>query len=724
MIRFVARLLLGLLPGMYALSATAQIIKLDSQPAIRQVGQNNWQFRAGDSTGWSSPAYDSRHWATLTPRVNLSDNPTLWKVGHGWFRKKVQFRQLNSRSVTMSIQQFGASVVYLDGKLVATLRPFAFDSGGSQRIIAFIPVSITDTSQHTLAIRYAFRRDPLLGLSVNKAPFQLEFQLSNQSAVDLLDSQSTSAGIQYLLVGIFGVLSLLHSLFYRANPTQRVNLTLALTMLAFALIFLIDLIDTKTGTLTLSSLMTTLSWATANLALGLLLLSVYIYLGRRLGWVFWPILFVLAALAGYNSFISPVTEGKAGIPFLLVLTEYIRVSWLAKRRNPDPAARLPWNSLKFALYSTLAVIVLAAGAGILTSVTDAKTSLDWVAIPIVLLALSALFSIPIGLSFSLVGDYARTYQSLRQQLTEVNRLSAQTLAQEQEKQALLANQNERLEQQVADRTAELNQSLTELRETQTQLIQREKLASLGELTAGIAHEIQNPLNFVNNFSEVSAELVAELTEETDKPDRDAELEAELLADLGQNLQKITHHGKRASSIVKGMLEHSRSIAGERQPTDLNALANEYLNLAYHAMRSKEPTFNARLTTDFGDDPGLVPVVAQEIGRVFLNLFSNAFYALYKRQQVAEPGYEPTLLISTKRLADAIVLRVRDNGTGIPLSVQQKVFQPFFTTKPSGEGTGLGLSLSYDIITKGYGGTVSLNTEEGQFTEFSITLPIA
>ncbi len=277
-------------------------------------------------------------------------------------------------------------------------------------------------------------------------------------------------------------------------------------------------------------------------------------------------------------------------------------------------------------------------------------------------------------------------------------------------------------QQLNDQKQALQETLSELKATQSQLIQSEKMASLGELTSGIAHEIQNPLNFVNNFAEVSAELVAELSEEARRPDRDSILEAELLADLGQNLEKITHHGSRASAIVKGMAAHSQRVGGNKQLTDVNALTQEYLKLAYHAMTAKVPTFEATLSTDFDADAVPIPAVAQELGRVLLNLFSNAFYALCQRQQAEGPTYKPVLSVSTEQVTDALVLRVHDNGTGIPAKVQQKVFQPFFTTKPSGEGTGLGLSLSYDIITKGYGGTLTVDSTEGEGTTFTLRLP--
>ena len=301
-------------------------------------------------------------------------------------------------------------------------------------------------------------------------------------------------------------------------------------------------------------------------------------------------------------------------------------------------------------------------------------------------------------------------------------------AQKQKANTILQRQKEEINTQ---RTKAEN-ALIELKATQTQLIQKEKMASLGELTAGIAHEIQNPLNFVNNFSEVSAELVTELKEEREKGQpgvsggRDSVFENELLDDLQQNLQKIAHHGGRASAIVRGMLEHSRTNPGEKRPTNLNLLADEYLKIAYQGLRAKDKAFNAELVTEFGSDIGLIEVVPQEIGRVLLNLYNNAFYAVQQRDKgnEYEKTYQPTVTVSSTQRNGLIEIRVGDNGTGIADAVKAKIFQPFFTTKPTGEGTGLGLSLSYDIITKGHGGSLLVESNEGQGTEFLIQLPTA
>ncbi|HOY16682.1 MAG TPA: tetratricopeptide repeat protein [Haliscomenobacter sp.] len=282
---------------------------------------------------------------------------------------------------------------------------------------------------------------------------------------------------------------------------------------------------------------------------------------------------------------------------------------------------------------------------------------------------------------------------------------------------LLQNQKEEINAQKII----LEQTLTTLKSTQAQLIQSEKLASLGELTAGIAHEIQNPLNFVNNFSELSVELAQELKEEVEKPESDKALIIDLANDLAQNQEKINHHGQRASSIVKGMLEHSRTSTGVKEPTDLNALADEYLRLAYHGLRAKDSSFNATLETHFDATLPKVDVISQDIGRVLLNLINNAFYAVAEKAKQGIEGYAPTVTVRTKKLENAIEISVQDNGNGIPETIKDKIFQPFFTTKPTGQGTGLGLSLAYDIISKGHGGTLSVETIAGEGTTFVITL---
>jgi signal transduction histidine kinase len=264
-------------------------------------------------------------------------------------------------------------------------------------------------------------------------------------------------------------------------------------------------------------------------------------------------------------------------------------------------------------------------------------------------------------------------------------------------------------------------ALSELKATQGQLIHAEKMASLGELTAGIAHEIQNPLNFVNNFSEVSADLIEELKEEIQNGN--AEEVNAIANDLLQNLEKINHHGKRADGIVKGMLQHSRTGSGQKEPTDLNLLADEYLRLAYHGLRAKDKSFNAEFKLEADEALPKANVIGQDIGRVLLNLINNAFFSVSVKTKQPDNGYKPEVIVKTMNLGDQVEIRVKDNGTGIPADIKDKIFQPFFTTKRTGEGTGLGLSLSYDIITKGHGGSLDVESTDGVGSEFIITLPI-
>lgn len=287
---------------------------------------------------------------------------------------------------------------------------------------------------------------------------------------------------------------------------------------------------------------------------------------------------------------------------------------------------------------------------------------------------------------------------------------------------LLEETIEELEQKrkaIEETNNALQQSLDELKATQAQLIQSEKMASLGELTAGIAHEIQNPLNFVNNFSEVSKELLEEMLEEIQNGDME-EVNA-IAQDIIQNLEKINHHGKRADGIVKGMLQHSRTSSGEKEETNINVLVDEYLRLAYHGLRAKDKSFNAALVTHFDESIKQLNIAPQDIGRVVLNLITNAFYAVNEKKKLQIEGYEPKVVVETIKVKNDIQIQVSDNGNGIPKKVLDKVFQPFFTTKPTGQGTGLGLSLSYDII-KAHGGDIKVTTKEKEGTTFIITLP--
>ena len=352
--------------------------------------------------------------------------------------------------------------------------------------------------------------------------------------------------------------------------------------------------------------------------------------------------------------------------------------------------------------------------------------------------------------------YTKTYYTIRDSLYSINKMErAQSMAfAEQQRQQELAVQktayettlrlylmvaitvfllalafvfwrnnkrNKKANQTLQNQKTQIQNTLGELRQTQSQLIQSEKMASLGELTAGIAHEIQNPLNFVNNFSEVNAEMIDELKEELKNGNTKEALA--IADDIGENEKKIRHHGKRADSIVKGMLEHSRVGTGEKQPTDLNILADEFLKLSYHGLRAKDKTFNVELVTHFDNNVPKPNVAQQDIGRVLLNLFNNAFYAVNQRSKTDNADYKPAVEVTTSSKNGHIEIRVKDNGNGIPDAIKDKIMQPFFTTKPTGEGTGLGLSLSYDIVVKGHRGSITVESKAGEGSEFIIQLPV-
>ncbi|HVU83923.1 MAG TPA: ATP-binding protein [Puia sp.] len=318
-----------------------------------------------------------------------------------------------------------------------------------------------------------------------------------------------------------------------------------------------------------------------------------------------------------------------------------------------------------------------------------------------------------------------TWIVTRKQRSELKKAREKAYEEEQNNR-IISQMKARLEVQVAERTAaltrqkeELEHTLTELKSTQAQLIQSEKMASLGELTAGIAHEIQNPLNFVNNFSEVNKELLEELKLAIDKGSM-GEVKA-LADDIIENEQKINHHGKRADGIVKSMLQHSRKSTGQKELTDINALCDEYLRLSFHGLRAKDKSFNAKFKTDFDTAAGKINIMPQEIGRVLLNLLNNAFYAVNEKKQEGIQNYEPAVTVQTKKTGNSVSITVSDNGNGIPEKIKDKIFQPFFTTKQTGQGTGLGLSLSFDII-KSHGGNINMETREKEGTKFIITLP--
>ncbi|MBD0376222.1 MAG: histidine kinase [Flavisolibacter sp.] len=680
---------------------TYEIKQLSPQGIVLDKG---WKFSIGDNPAYALPEYDDSRWQSIDPTKDIHDIPPLWKNTIVWFRLHFTVDTAISNALAMRIQQSGASEFYLNGKLI---HRFGVVSADPNQVKAFSPLSkpvslpAGKTTEQVLAVRYALQPHLWYGThfgTENRGLFIVVNTIENaiaQYEQGLVYTDKSSI----FKMGVFLILGILYLAFYLFYPTQKVNLYFSSYAFAFALFWALITYSHSQHQVQQWFLINNLLVITGVIANLYMLTAIYTLFEQRKGWVYYP-LFAFGILSiPIGTFVYGWGWLIAALLFTNIVNLVITYIALKAVRNHKKGA---W-------------IIAAGGVGFL--ICWFIFTLQWFGFLdqyyIDLFTLAQLF-IPVAVSIYLGYDFARTYRSLQQKLTEVERLS-------KEKQELLAMQKEALEIQVQERTAQLHQSLQELKTTQAQLVQREKMASLGELTAGIAHEIQNPLNFVNNFAEINTELLNELKQEVQSNNKEEVLQ--ITDTLKDNEQKIVHHGKRADAIVKGMLQHSRVSTGEKQSTDLNALVDEYLRLSYHGMRAKEKGFTATIQTDFDIALSKLSLVPQDIGRVLLNLFNNAFYSMNEKKKQLNGTYEPVIQVTTRRLDNKVEVSIKDNGTGIPQKALEKIFQPFFTTKPTGEGTGLGLSLTYDIITKGHGGDIKVNTKEGEGTEFIIQLPV-
>jgi two-component system, NtrC family, sensor kinase len=647
-----------------------------------------WKYHQGDDLRWAEPNFDDSGWSNITPNGLKANNmpDSLWN-GYGWWR--ITFTTDSSFYNHISRLYFrgwGAAEVYLDGNKEHTYGTFsdqpAYEKNYFPRFVVDKPIKITHKPLHVLAIRYsnhqAKRNQELLKQNAPNLGFNLAF--ANESKG--IDSEYNYAYAIASLSIISAILLLLFLLNLLLFFKDKANLFISLVIFSF-------LISTITNYVQIFSVPTGFWNAIIRgfinsifYGLGLVLIPytlALIFLLNNFYWIKHLIWLVLIRAFFYFFPFFPIIVWDS--TFIILIFSSIAYLMYQAIKLKKPGVH----------YVTVGAIVTSVFILIdrlyATSVIDLSTENFYIVFVLLFI------SFPVGLSAYVTSQYGTLYYFM--------------------------------EQKVLTRTSDLNQSLINLRDTQTQLIQKEKLASLGELTAGIAHEIQNPLNFVNNFSELSVDLVKDLKEEFKKPEKDEAYIDELFDDLSQNQEKINHHGKRASSIVKGMLEHSRASTGVKELTDINKLADEYLRLSYHGLRAKDNTFNADFNTDFDENLPKINVIPQDIGRVLLNLINNAFYAVNEknRQNTEGVSFKPTVIISTQLIDNQIVIKVKDNGMGMPESVRAKVFQPFFTTKPTGQGTGLGLSLAYDIVTKGHGGALEVLSTEGVGSEFKIILPL-
>jgi two-component system, NtrC family, sensor kinase len=708
------RCLLLLVPLLINVPGFGQVFRLDSLPMEGGVVTSRYRWMAGNVPGAAAPRFDDSRWAIVPARPPADSLPGFRQQGTGWLRLTFAVSPtLSNVPVSLRVYQRGAARVYLDGQLIRQYGKIGPDGHAQRPEHAlqddYTVLPLLAAGRHTLALYIAHWPIPTYvptNLDQAAAAVALRFAPTRQLTKYTADAIFWKTVFRYGIIGFFIALAVVHTFYYFVRQ-KRISLIFSLTMLLGGSYLVLDdvfryITDTER-----------LEWFMLLRSLGLvlylvsLLVTYHHLLHTRLGVVFWLGTLLMLGNTFVNSYtLFPYSNILFSVGIGLMFVSGMSLSVRAVRANKADG----WVTM-----GCMSLLITAMTVQLFVNILFPGTFVAYIDLINEITSIIFILTVPLTLALLLARESAQTNRELTRNLAEVQQLSA-------EKEQILTQQKALLEQQVAERTAELNQLLNDLRATQTQLVQKEKMASLGELTAGIAHEIQNPLNFVNNFTEVSTELIEELREEHEKgTEADRQLEIELIGDLAQNLAKIGVHGKRAASIVRGMLEHSRSSTGECQPTDLNALADEYLRLSYHGIRAKHSEFNAKLVTNFDTSLPPVSVVAQDIGRVLLNLFNNAFYAVQQRTRTAEPSYVPTVTVSTKQADGKAVITVADNGTGIPAQVRDKIFQPFFTTKPTGQGTGLGLSLSYDIITKGHGGTLQVRSQEGEGAAFEVVL---
>jgi signal transduction histidine kinase len=699
----------------FSQSSSSYIFHLDKLPPEGVLLDKGWKFQAGDNPKYSQPGFNDQNWKLIDPTKDIRDIPELWKTNIVWFRLHfILDSSIAQQALAVLVEQTGASEIFLNGQLI---QKFGTISNNSEQVQAVIPtrgtyigLPISKSEEQILAVRFALQRDLPYVIVVGRENFAFALRAMEMQSVSNYFSSNMHLFFDYMRGGIFFILAVLHLTLFLFNPSQKANLYFFIYAIFLAVAsFLVSFVYTHVylaATKQFFLIVVIIAWSLSYLSF---LSAVYKMFDHRRGIIYWSLVVV--------SLLSPILyfiyyhEGHifsdSVLPILFFL-EITRITVLAARNKRRGAKIVIGGAAGFLVFYLLFLLVffdyLPEGP-------------NWIFADL-LFNISYLI-LPVTISIYLALESSFTSHLLTEKLSEVQRLSQQTVEQEKEKQQILTTQKETLEQQVQERTGELKQSLQDLKATQTQLVQREKMAALGELTAGVAHEIQNPLNFVNNFSDVNSELIDEAGDEIDKGNIN-EVKI-ILNDIKENEQKINHHGKRADAIVKGMLQHSRASTGKKEPTDINKLADEYLRLSYHGMRAKEKSFSATIKTDFDSSNGKINVVPQDIGRVLLNLFNNAFYAVMQKKKEAEDSYEPTVYVSTKKLDGKIEIHVSDNGVGIPEKVVDKIFQPFFTTKPTGQGTGLGLSLSYDII-KAHRGEIKVETKEGEGVEFIILLP--
>ncbi|HET7001763.1 MAG TPA: ATP-binding protein [Puia sp.] len=684
---------------------TVRLTKLPSEGILLDKG---WKFHADDDSAWANPEFNDRDWQSINPALDIRHIPQIQNVSIFWLRLKLLVdSSMMDQPLGMSISQVGASEIYLDG--IPVYKFGTISKNRSEIRTHFLlnnPFSMKLGSNRvqTIAIRYSY----------DQKVFLIKWGFDNYCMHMVVNSVQTTFSTYQKNVRVSSIYEI-----------TKCALWMLLCIFSFGLYFVIRsqkeyffigiyslflFISNILGGLIARELSDTSAYAytyfLSRLFLILGVMVVYSVLFRlynqNKNWYYYALMACsFFAIISYFIFYDQATSIFLAV-FVLLGFEFSRRSWKAIKNN-RPGATLLFLAATTVFFFAPLMIFLLRFNFLATAA---------------FVAFLAEISIPFYWSLFIAGEFGRTGLALQARVIEVEQLSEKAVSQEREKQQFLALQNETLESKVSERTSELNESLRNLKSTQAQLIQSEKMASLGELTAGIAHEIQNPLNFVNNFSDLNKELIDEVSKANE--DGNSMGVKELLSTLKDNEEKIYHHGKRADAIVKGMLQHSRTSTGQKESIDLNRLVDEYLRIAYQGMRTRDNSFNTKIETHYDQDIKRVNIIPQDIGRVLLNLYNNAFYTVMEKKKRQSELFEPTLTVTTIKTEHKVEVRVKDNGNGIPKKILDKIFQPFFTTKPTGQGTGLGLSLSYDIL-KVHGGEIKVETEEGKYSEFTILL---
>jgi signal transduction histidine kinase len=680
----------------YSIGAQEEILYItpsdfDQFDRISISNSDNWQFTIDNDVQWIKDDLGASTWTKKGP-TNFSKTLGANEDIEGWFKLRFQLDEaFDTIPIMLNVSNFGQALeVFIDDRLIHTIGNLGnngteYKRGTRPNLYDLIPIKISTKDIHVLAIHYKNESISFpASLFTNKESLYFRCSITGPNYA----AKSASLNIWNLSSGLFSssvifVILLLFLMFLLQNPTNGLLRLLIICIFGFLLLYVSNLLKLEglinsIETFTIFDGLSDLAFCLILPTLPLVFAKIFTNKLPKQAWLSIP--FFAFCLFEYRI----LRYDPLGV-LLLLISFSICVTYVVRSRHNLKGAQ--WyvvaGGLVF-LISAISIFIV-----LINNIYIKSTIIFWI--------------LPLVFPLSLLGFVVSRFKEVENEV----RVNADRIIQiTYEKHQLALNQKVELEKQVKSRTAELSESLENLKSTQNQLIQSEKMASLGELTAGIAHEIQNPLNFVNNFSEVSNELIDEVNEELDKGD--IEEVKFILGDIKGNLEKINHHGKRADAIVKGMLQHSRTSSGQKVLTDINALCDEYLRLSYHGQRGKDNKFNSEFVTEFDPDLPKVNVIPHDIGRVLLNLINNAFYAVNERSKKEVESYKPAVSISTKKSGDKIQISVTDNGPGIPDAIKDKIFQPFFTTKDTGKGTGLGLSLAYDIV-KAHGGEMRVES---------------